>query len=156
MLSGVLWQRGGKRKRKESLQLHLWNLNICFEKVDEKCWLAEMTLAMTSLPLACVFQCLFTFARIGGNLTAQSMGSHRELEVKFKFQRCSCKHSFLFPPYCQSAPGELARRLSMLLRLKHKTLHIIWVFTRLKIQHHIKFTNLIIWQKGPVHRINIV
>ena len=33
-LSGVLWQRGGKRK--ESLQLRLWNLNICIEKFDAK------------------------------------------------------------------------------------------------------------------------
>ena len=49
----ALWQRG--RKRKESLQLRLWNLNICIEKVDAKCWLAEMTLVMTSLLLARVF-----------------------------------------------------------------------------------------------------
>ena len=33
-LSGALWQRGGKRK--ESLQLRLWNLNICIEKFDAK------------------------------------------------------------------------------------------------------------------------
>ena len=45
--------------------------------------LAEMTLVMMSLPLACVFQCLFTFSLvfrfvlIGGNFTAQSTGSHR-------------------------------------------------------------------------------
>ena len=31
----ALWRRGGKRK--ESLQLRLWNLNICNEKVDAKC-----------------------------------------------------------------------------------------------------------------------
>ena len=35
-----------------------------------------MTLVMTSLPLARVFQRLFTFALIGGNLTARSTGSH--------------------------------------------------------------------------------
>ena len=29
----------------------------------------------------------FHFARIGGNLTAQSTGSPGELEVEFKFQR---------------------------------------------------------------------
>ena len=40
-------------------------------EVDAKCLLAEMTLVMTSLPLTRVFQCLFTFALIGGNLTAQ-------------------------------------------------------------------------------------
>ena len=28
-------ERGGKRK--ESLQLRLWNLNICIEKVNAKC-----------------------------------------------------------------------------------------------------------------------
>ena len=40
----------------------------------------------------------FRFALIGRNLKAQSTGSHRELEVEFKFQRRSCKLSFLFPP----------------------------------------------------------
>ena len=44
-LFGVLWQLGGKRK--ESLQLRLRNLNISIEKVDTKCWFAEMTLVMT-------------------------------------------------------------------------------------------------------------
>ena len=46
----------------------------------------------------------FHFALIGGNLTAQSMRSHRELEVEFEFQRSSCKLFFLFPPHHQSAP----------------------------------------------------
>ena len=62
---------------------------ICIEKVDAKWWLAEMTLVMTSLPSAHVFQCLFTFALIGGNLTAQSTVSHRKFDVEFKFQRRS-------------------------------------------------------------------
>ena len=35
-----------------------------------------------------------------------------ELEVEFKFQRCSCKLSFLFLLHCQSATGELACRLA--------------------------------------------
>ena len=34
-LQGALWRRGGKRK--ESLQLRLWNLGICIEKVEAKC-----------------------------------------------------------------------------------------------------------------------
>ena len=64
------------RKSDSSVEfkLRLWNLNICIEKVDAKCLLAEMAimaLVMTSLPLTPVFQCLFTFALIGGNLTAQ-------------------------------------------------------------------------------------
>ena len=29
--SGALWRQGGKRTQR--LQLHLWNLNICIEKV---------------------------------------------------------------------------------------------------------------------------
>ena len=55
---------GGGCGRKETLQLRLWNLNICFEKVDATCWLAEMTLEMKSLPLARVFRCLFTFTLV--------------------------------------------------------------------------------------------
>ena len=54
-VSGALWRRGGKRK--ESLQLRLWTLNICIEKVDAKYWLAEMTLVITSLLLARAWQC---------------------------------------------------------------------------------------------------
>ena len=56
-------------KREESLQLRLWNLNtgVCAlqksiqnaEGGDDTC-----------------FQCLFTFALIGGNLTDQLTGSH--------------------------------------------------------------------------------
>ena len=34
-------------------------------------------------------------------------GATVELEVEFKFQRHSCKLSFLFPPLCQSAPESL-------------------------------------------------
>ena len=65
------------RKRKESLQLCLWNLNICIKKVDAKFWLAEMTEVMMLLPLAHVLQMLvyvrprFWFALMGRNLTAQ-------------------------------------------------------------------------------------
>ena len=64
-LSGVLWRWGGKRK--ESLQVRLWNLNICIKKVDAKCWLAEMTLVVTSLTLARVFQCPLTFALVSAS-----------------------------------------------------------------------------------------
>ena len=30
-----------------------------------------------------------------------------ELEVEFKFQRCSCKLFFFYSPCCQNAPGSL-------------------------------------------------
>ena len=43
----------------------------------------------------------FCFALIGRSLTAQSMGSHWGIGGGIKFQRCSCKLSFLSS---QSAP----------------------------------------------------
>ena len=107
----ALWRRGGKRK--DSLLLRLWNLNICIEKVDAKCWLAEMTLVMTSLLLARVFQCLFTFALISASRWLAEIwqysrrGAAGEMEVEFKFQRRSCKLSLLFPPRHQSTPDTL-------------------------------------------------
>ena len=89
MLSGVLWQQSGKRK--ESLQLHFWNLNICIEKVNEKCWLVEVTLVMMSLPLVCVFQCLFTLPLVSALCWLAEIwqlswrGATGEWEVGFKF-----------------------------------------------------------------------
>ena len=58
---------GGGAKKKDSLQQRLLNLNIYIEKVDVKCWLAEMTLVMTSLSLARVFQCMLTFALVSAS-----------------------------------------------------------------------------------------
>ena len=69
------WWRGGRRK--ESLQLRLWNLNICIKKVDAKCSLADGDISNDIITLGMCLQCLFTFALIGENLTARSMGSHR-------------------------------------------------------------------------------
>ena len=56
-----------------------------------------MTLAMTSLPLARVFQPLFTFALVSTSpwlaeiWQLSRQGVTGELEVEFKFQRRSCK-----------------------------------------------------------------
>ena len=81
----ALWGALAAEREKDNLQLRLWNLNICIEKVDAKCWLAEMTLVMKSLPLARVFKvCLhslsgFRFALIGRNMTAQLTGIQREI-----------------------------------------------------------------------------
>ena len=105
----AVWRWGGKRK--ESLQLHLQNLNICIEKAIEKCWLAGITLLMTSLPLvraftwfsmfvySCTFALFLLYADRSVNVEPQ-----RELEVEFKFQRCSCKIFFPLPPHHQSNP----------------------------------------------------
>ena len=76
------------------------------QKVDEKCWLAKMSLVTTSLSLVCVFQYLLTFVLISASPWLSEIwqlnwrGAIGELDVEFKFQRhtCSCKISFLFPP----------------------------------------------------------
>ena len=47
----------------------------------------------------------FRFVLIGGNLTAQLMGSHREFEEEFKFRRRSFKLSFIFLP-CHNSVEE--------------------------------------------------
>ena len=50
---------GGEGKGRRAVRL--WNFNICIKKVDAKCWLAEMTLVMMSLPLAYAFMCFSMF-----------------------------------------------------------------------------------------------
>ena len=49
----------------------------------------------------------FRFALIGGNMTAHSTGSHKGIGGGIKFQRGSCKLSFLFPAGRQSAMESL-------------------------------------------------
>ena len=91
-----------RREKEESSQL-----------VDAKCWLAEMTLVMTSIPLARVFRCLFTFALdsasrwLAETWRLNRRGATGDLEAEFKFQRRSCKLSFLSPPRRQSAAGSV-------------------------------------------------
>ena len=86
----------------------LWNLNICIKKLGAKCWLAEMTLVMTSVTFARVFQCSLTFALVSASRWLADIWklsrrrATKELEVEFKFQRRSRKLSFLFLPCLQS------------------------------------------------------
>ena len=104
--------RGGKRKK--SLQLRLYGIWISASKrIDSKCWLADMILVMTSLPLARVSQCLFTFALVFASSWLAEIwqlsrrGATAVLEMVCKFQRRSCKLSFLFPPHRQIAAESL-------------------------------------------------
>ena len=61
-------------------------------------------------PLGTGFQCLFTFALVSASRWLAEIwqlsrrGATGELEAEFKFQRRSCKFSFLVPPRRQSAP----------------------------------------------------
>ena len=92
----------------------LWNLNICIEKVHAKCWWAEMILAMTSLPLARIFQCFFTFALVSASRWVAEIwqlsrrGVTGKVEVEFKFK---LRALIPFPALPPDRPGELARRL---------------------------------------------
>ena len=76
-----------------------------------------MTLVMTPLPLAHAFACFSMFVYIRAHSASHRLeeiwqlsrqGATGKLEAEFKFQRFSCKLSFLFPRH---HPGELARRL---------------------------------------------
>ena len=103
-LSGALWQKEG-----ESLQLRLWNLNICIEKVNAKCWLAEVTLVMTSLPLERVVSTSCWLSEIWQLSRRRTTG---ELEVEFKINsRDVVASSSSISRLAARLPGELARRL---------------------------------------------
>ena len=101
----------------------IWIL-ICIETVDAKCWFAEMTLAMTSLPLTRVFRSVFfvfffffyistrfRFALIGGNWTAQLTGSHRGIGGGIQLRQTYLQALLVFPAPPPKRPGEPARRL---------------------------------------------
>ena len=73
--------RGGKRKK--SLQLRLWNLNICIEKNRFEMLIGGYDISNDVITLGSCFamfvyiRARFCFALIGRDLTAQSTGSHR-------------------------------------------------------------------------------
>ena len=87
-LSGMPWRRGGKRK--ESLQLHLRNLNICSEKVNAKMLIGRDDISNDIITLGTCFSKFVYirahchFALIGGNLTTQSIGRHRGIGGGFQ------------------------------------------------------------------------
>ena len=92
-------------------------------RVDAKCWLAKMTLVIFLMFLRslCAFALVSTLCWLAEIWQLSQWGATGELEAQFKFQRHSCKLSFLFLPNSQS-PEELALRLcwempSCLLRL---------------------------------------
>ena len=96
----------GKEKRACNFVSGIWI--SASKRIDSKWWLADMILVMTSLPLARVSQCLFTFALVFASCWLAEIwllsrrGATGVLEMVFKFQRRSCKLSFLFPPTARS------------------------------------------------------
>ena len=75
---------------KESLQLRLWNFNVCIEKVEAKFCRREMLIGgddisndvitlRTRFSMFVNIRARFHFAMIGENSIAQSTGSPREI-----------------------------------------------------------------------------
>ena len=108
---GTLWRRGGKRR--ESLQLRLQNLNICIEKDDTKCRLADMTLVMTSLPLALVCSHSHSFP-LRANWRKSDSLVDGEPQGNWGWNSSSREVVASCPSFSRHArerPGKLARRL---------------------------------------------
>ena len=112
-LSRALWRRGGKRKG--SLQLHLWNLNICMKKLTRNAdWqddISKDVIILGKCVSIFVYICSrLHFALIGRNLTAHV---YRELQGNWNWNSNSreiqvvCKISFLFPSRRESARESL-------------------------------------------------
>ena len=121
----------GQQKEGE-LATHLWNLNICIKIVKAKCWLVKMTLVMTLLLLAHIFQCLFKFVFVSASRWLSDIwqlswwGATVELEVEFKFQRHHIVSALIpFPAPLPESPWELARRLSRNLFLHNSNNYIL-------------------------------
>ena len=107
-----LWRRGGNRKG--SLQLQLWNLNICTKKSQCKMLIGRDEISNDIITLGtCFSMFFFMFTLVSASCWLAEIwqlrrgGATGELEVECKFHRCGCKLSFLFPPCCQSAPESL-------------------------------------------------
>ena len=135
--------RGGAGKGRRACHCH-WNLNIC---VNAKCWLVEMTLVMTSLPLARVFRCLFTFALISASHWLAEiwqlswLRAHRGIGGEIQIP--------LTETYSQSATESLLagypyKRLSTNIALPQITPHIFWSFPN-AMSWSIWFSNWNFW-----------
>ena len=115
-LSTALWWRGGKRK--ESLQLRLLEFEYLHQKSRCKMFIGGndignviFTPGMCFSMFVYIHTC-FPFALIGGNLTAQSKGSHREIGGGIQILETLLQALLPFPTTLPECPGELARRLS--------------------------------------------
>ena len=89
-------------------------LNFCIQKCRREMLIGRDDISNDVITLDTCFLMLvfigarFRFALIGGNLTAQSTGSHRGIGIPETWLQAL----LLFPLRRQSPPGELARKLS--------------------------------------------
>ena len=113
VLWGALKWRGDEKK-KESLQLSLWNLNNYLHR-KSRCEMLiggddisyDFITLGTCFSMFVYIRACFRFALMAEIWQLSQQGATVELEAEFKFQRHSCKLSFLFPPHRQSAPESL-------------------------------------------------
>ena len=109
--SGALWRRGGKMK--ESLQLRLWNFNSTSKsRVAPRRLCCQISANRREAERSANVNKHWK-ARVKGNdvitnvISAnQHVASTFSMQI-FKFQRRSCKFSFLFPHRRQSTPKSL-------------------------------------------------
>ena len=108
--------RGGKRKK--SLQLRLWNLNICIEKNRFEMLIGGYDISNDVITLGSCFSMFvyirarFCFALIGGDLTAQSTGSHRGIGDGIQIPETQLQALLPFSAPPPDRRGKLARRLT--------------------------------------------
>ena len=101
---------------KESLQLRLWNLNICIEKRCEML-IGGDDISNDVVTLGTCFskfvyiRARFHFTLIGGNLTAQSTGNHRGIEGGIQIPETKLQILLPFPAPPPKRPGGLAHSL---------------------------------------------
>ena len=112
--SRVLWRQGSKRK--ESLQLRLWNLNPSFNSPVDHCRLSCQISAYSAKGKRArmktnIEKCAKGNDVITNVITAnQHFASSFSMQI-FKFRRRSHKLYFFFPAPPPESRGDLARRL---------------------------------------------
>ena len=95
---------------------YLSRINICTKKVDVRCWLAEMTLVMTSLPwhmffndslLSSLFPLCADWQKSDSSVDGEPQGSGGGIQIP----ETELQALLPFPASWRGAMGELAREL---------------------------------------------
>ena len=106
-LSRALWQQG--RKRKERLQLRLWDLKSTYNSpVTPRQLSCQISANQRKVEMSANVNKHWITHDIITNVISTNQRFALTFSMQlFKFQRRSCKLSFLFPPRCQSDPESL-------------------------------------------------
>ena len=113
-LSGRLWRRGGKRK--ENLQLRLWNLNSTSNSpVAPRRLSCQISANQREAETSANVNKHWKTRAKGNDIITNVISANQHFASNFskqifKFQRRSCNLSFFSPPRRQSAPESLLAR----------------------------------------------